>query len=106
MLLSFLKKICVFLNFVLDWASNRQPHFLWVWQWLVKNWMFYNKVAKLDSGSKLQLYFGEQLFWKNYLGAAHRFTFTEELTTTLSYRTDSVTISASYKSTAGIAQSV
>ena len=55
-----------FFNFFFFWGgvTNSQPSFLWVRQSFVKNCMLYNKVVKLYSGSMLQLYFGEQMFWK------------------------------------------
>ena len=84
------KKSTFFLNFFLEGATNSQPPFLWLRQRLVKNCMLYNKVAKLYSGSMLQLYFGEQTFWKNHLTATHRIICKEELTTPLSDRGNSV----------------
>jgi hypothetical protein len=52
--------------------------------------MLFNKVVKLYSGSMLQLYSGQQMFWKNHFTATRRIICKEELTTPLSDRGNSV----------------
>jgi hypothetical protein len=52
--------------------------------------MLYNDVVELSSGSMLQLYLGEQMFWKYHFTATHRIICKEELTTPLSDRANSV----------------